>query len=295
MKRKEPSFEGNIMKPENFGVRPFNDRIVKTDLIPISKIKTLFQGYDHQQLERYQQSIVWHDVGALFFCLHIKEKYKDLCEIPFTWKDLKEFYEKDQTVLEWVQNIDLMMDEIDRPLFLVYYKDHKFYFDSSLFSTSSKLKILIVSHIFPQGSGHLGCLLIKKDKVFYYDPNGLKDPDEKEYYDLFEKNLSKEMKKFNYTYLPYRWKKGIQPIQTSEEGKFGLNQLMGQCCAWTFLMIELKLMNPHLTIEEIETKIKNKYEHKLTRMIITYHQEIHKILTDHSNQIFRNLKLFFNQ
>jgi len=61
---------------------------------------------------------------------------------------------------------------------------------------------------------------------------------------------------------------------------------MGMCCAWSFLMIELKLMNPHLTIEEIENKLKKKYKYRLTRMIVTYQQEIHSELWKLANELY---------
>jgi hypothetical protein len=51
-------------------------------------------------------------------------------------------------------------------------------------------------------------------------------------------------------------------------------------------MIELKLMNPHLTIEEIENKLKKKYKYRLTRMIVTYQQEIHSELWKLANELY---------
>jgi hypothetical protein len=51
-------------------------------------------------------------------------------------------------------------------------------------------------------------------------------------------------------------------------------------------MIELKLMNPSLTVEEIENKIKKKYRNRLTRYVVSYQQRLHPILLDLSKTIF---------
>lgn len=264
----------------------FFDRVRKDDLIPISKIKTLFTDYNHQNIERYHQSIVWHDVGALFFLLHIKKKYNGLCDISIDDKLLD--VSEDETFLEWLERIDYSMDDTDSPKYLIYYQKQKFNYDPNLIQSRNKnvIQIHIVSHTFEVGSGHLGCIFIINDKAYYYDSNGLKDPDEATYYHTFEKNLSEEMSKFGIVYFPYRWKRGIQNIQNNEETKYGIN-IMGMCCSWTYLIIELKLMNPHLTIEEIENKLKKKYRYRLTRMIVTYQQEMHRILIDLSKEYYK--------
>lgn len=268
----------------------FFDRIHKEDLIPISKIKTLFDGYDHNSLERYNRSIVWHDVGALIFLLYIKKKYNGLCDIPinFSTPDIDIPFEviENETYLEWLERIDYDMDDSDSPKYLIYYNKEKFIYDPKLFRNTDKLQIHIVSHTFEVGSGHLGCIFRMKDKVYYYDSNGLSDCDKDTYYHIFEKNLSEEMLKYGITYVPYRWKRGIQCIQDNEESKYGMD-IMGMCSSWTFLIIELKLMNPHLTIEEIENKLKKKYRFRLTRMIVTYQQEIHKVLSDLSKEYYK--------
>lgn len=264
----------------------FKDRIDKDKLLTISTIKTLFQKYNHDEIQRYEQSMVFQDVGSLFFLLYIKEKYKHLCHIPIDKKDILPAH--NLSLLEWLQEIDYEMSDEDNPKYLIYYQNQKFCYDDKLISKSSLLQIHIVSHIFPKGSGHIGCLFIQSDKAYYYDPNGLKDPDDENYYDTFEKNLSKELSKYEIIYCPYRFKKGIQVSQYNEEPKYGMD-IMGMCCSWTFLIIELKLMNPELTIEEIETKLRKKYEFRLTRMIVSYQQEIHCILYDLSKEYYKNI------
>ena len=282
----------NLMKPNHKKNLKFTDRIDKNGIIPISKIKTIFEGYNHDNLNRYQKSIVWHDVGCLIFLLYVKKKYENLCNIPITVEELKEFPKKDKSLLEWIEHIDYKMYNPETHKdnkFLIYYDNQKFYFDSELINKccNKNLSILIVSHIFPKGSGHLGCIFIQNNKAYYYDSNGLKDCDEAEYYNKFEIQLTSEMSKFGITYMPYRWKKGIQSIQNNEESKYGLD-IVGMCCAWSYLIIELKLMNPDLTIEEIENKIKKKYKFKLTRMIVTYQQMMHKELSSLVGEIYKN-------
>lgn len=274
----------NIMTSLEKKNKKFIDRVDKNHLLPISKIKTIFESYNHDILDRYKQSMVWHDVGALFFLIYIKRKYRLSCDIHI---DERELINRPQskTLLEWIGKIDYEMDEEDSPKYLIYYKNQKFYYDSKLITKNNKLQIHIVSHTFPVGSGHLGCIFIKDDKAYYYDPNGLKDPDEATYYDVFESNLSVEMNKYGIVYYPYRWKKGIQSIQNNEELKYGID-IMGMCCSWTYLMIELKLMNPGLTIEDIENKLKKKYMYYLTRMIVTYQQSIHQIIFDLSKEYY---------
>jgi len=262
------------MSPEDRRIKKFIDRVDKDKLISISNIKSIFSSYNHDDTNRYEQSIVWHDVGALFFLLYVKRNYGDICDIHI---DEKELIKDKSSLLEWIQNLDYEMDDENNPRYHIYYKNQKFHYDTRLICKSNKLQIHIVSHSFPVGSGHLGCIFIKDEKVYYYDPNGLKDSDEATYYDLFEKKLSEEMIKYGMVYYPYRWKKGIQVIQDNEESKYGMD-IMGMCCAWTYLMIELKLMNPGLTIEEIENKLKTKYKYRLTRMIVSYQQEMHNIL-----------------
>ena len=261
----------------------FEDRVDKNSLIPISEIKTIFKKYNHENTERYGQSMVWYDVGCLFFLIYIKKKYKGLCTINICEDEIKS---DGDNFLEWIENIDCQIACEDCPKYLIYYKKQKFHYDPKIILKSDKLQIHIVSHSFLVGSGHLGCIFIKDNNVYYYDPNGLQDPDEAEYYDIFEKNLSYEMKKFGLVYIPYRWKRGIQRIQESEELKYGMD-IMGMCCAWTFLFIELKLMNPTMSIEDIENKIKKKYRFRLTRMIVTYQQEIHNILFSLANEYYK--------
>jgi hypothetical protein len=268
----------------------FFDRVNKDHLIPISKIKILFKKYDHKNIERYNHSIVWHDVGALFFLLYIKRNYGGLYDNRID--DDMLYVEENENFLEWLERIDYDMDDIESPKYLFYYNKEKFIYDPKLIkSNSDKLQIHIVSHTFEVGSGHLGCIFIINDKAYYYDSNGLKDSDEAMYYHTFEKNLTEEMSKFGIVYIPYHTmrlkNKGIQTIQDNEEAKYDLN-IMGMCCSWTYLMIELKLMNPHLTIEEIESKLKKKYRFRLTRMIVTYQQEMHRILTNLSKEYWIN-------
>lgn len=282
----------NLMKPNHKKNLKFIDRVDKNSILPISKIKTIFEGYNHDNLNRYEKSIVWHDVGCLIFLLYVKKKYENLCNIPINLEELNEFHKKDKNLLEWIEHIDYKMynpETHEDNKFLIYYDNQKFYFDSDLINKcfNKKLCILIVSHIFPKGSGHLGCIFIQDNKAYYYDSNGLKDCDEAEYYNNFELQLTKEMNKFDITYMPYRWKKGIQAIQNNEESKYGLD-IVGMCCAWSYLIIELKLMNPELTIEEIENKIKKKYKFKLTRMIVTYQQMMHKELYSLIGEIYKN-------
>ena len=274
----------NIMKPTHKKNLKFIDRD-NSRLITISQIKTIFNNYDHSKLNRYEQSLVWHDVGCLLFGIYIHNKYNvNICG-GLTKEEIHKYDSKDKDILEWLEFIDYSMYPIN-PKHLLYYDNHKFCYENSLLLSSEKFQIIIVSHIFPKGSGHIGCIFILNNHAFYFDPNGLKDLDDPDYYIKFELNLVKELEQKGITYVPYRWKKGIQEIQTNEENKYGI-EMIGMCCAWTFLMIELKLMNPHLTIEEIETKLKKKYKYKLTRMIVSYQQEMHNILWKLANEFYK--------
>jgi len=280
----------NLMKPSHKRNLKFEDLVDKSNLIRISKIKNLFIDYNHKIIDRYKQSIVWHDVGCLFFLYYLMQKYKNLCNIPLSNCNIVPIH--NETILEWIDRLDVMMYDPDLQTDnqnLIYYDNHNFLFDKVLFQkckSNDKLSILIVSHIFPKGSGHVGCIFIQNDNAYYYDSNGLKDCDEKEYYNIFENNLRKVLKEFDIVYIPYVWEKGIQHLQNNEESKYGL-KIMGMCCSWSFLIIELKLLNPNLTIEEIENKIKKKYKYKLTRMIVTYQQKMHMELWDVANKLFK--------
>jgi hypothetical protein len=262
-------------------------KISKDKLLNLAEIKKVFKDYNHDDLERYKKSMVWHDVGSLFFMIYLSKKYK---VNSIDTKSISNI-SKETNLLKWLEEVDYSMDEDTKPLFLIYFKNKTFYYDSNLFTNIShrKINIFILSHTFSKGSGHLGCLFIYKQKAFYYDPNGNKDSDDKEYYlDLLNK-LDKEMKKYNIELEICELEKGIQYIQEAENSRYNLN-IMGMCSCWTFLMIELKILNPELTIQEIERNIKKKYKNKLTRMIVTYQQEIHPILWGLAKQFH-----YFNQ
>jgi len=140
-------------------------------------------------------------------------------------------HKKDMEFLEWIEDIDHLIYQRSNPKYLIYYDNHEFYYDPMLFSKEiqvrliskqSNLQIHIVSHNFEdpkkeakdKESGHVGCIFIEGNKAYYYDSNGLKDSDNVEYYDRFEKQLCEELKKYGIEYVPYRWKKGIQVIQS---------------------------------------------------------------------------------
>jgi hypothetical protein len=145
-----------------------------------------------------------------------------------------------------------------------------------------------VSHSFESGTGHLGCLFVYQKKAYYYDPNGLKDRDEADYYEKFENQLSETLySNYKIVYYPYKWKTGIQTSQNNEECKYKID-IMGMCCSWTYLIIELKLLNPQqMTIETIEKRLRLKYRNRLTRMIVTYQQKMHTILFDLAKSILQ--------
>jgi hypothetical protein len=158
-----------------------------------------------------------------------------------------------------------------------------------IMSKSDKIQIIMVSHVFTGHSGHMGVLFIYRLQAYYYDSNGLKDVDEKDYYDKFGLKLYVLLQSnYNIEYIPYVWNKGIQVFQGNEESKYKMH-ITGMCCAWSYLMVELKLLNPELTVEAIENKIKNKYKNRLTRYIVTYHQMLHPILFDFSKEIFNRV------
>jgi hypothetical protein len=95
-------------------------------------------------------------------------------------------------------------------------------------------------------------------------------------------------KEYQIEFCSYQWKRGIQGIQESEESeesKYHMD-IMGMCCSWTYLMIELKLMNPDMTVEVIEEKIRQRYRNRLTRYIVSYQQIMHPILFELSKNIY---------
>jgi hypothetical protein len=56
----------------------FVDRIKvsKDKLLSLCEIKKIFKDYNHDLLERYKKSMVWHDVGSLFFMIYLSKKYR---------------------------------------------------------------------------------------------------------------------------------------------------------------------------------------------------------------------------
>jgi len=258
----------------------------KSSLMTIQEIKKKFKSYKDSGKERYSESIVWFDVGAMFFLLYISKKYPNLIQNNFEIQNVRDLNIDGKDTNEKIRNIDWILDQENEPRFLIYYKKSKFYFDKSLILTNSdKLQVFIVSHSFESGMGHLGCLFVYQQKAFYYDPNGLKDRDDPEYYNVFEKQLIEVLlSNYNIVYHPYKWKTGLQTSQNNEESKYKVD-IMGMCCAWTYLIIELKLLNPEMTIETIEQKIRLKYRNRLTRMIVTYQQKMHLTLYQFAKEI----------
>jgi hypothetical protein len=150
----------------------------------------------------------------------------------------------------------------------------------------------LVSHTFPikdnKSEGHIGALIIQNGKCYYFDSNGMKD-DDLDYYDCFIRKLTQEMMKYNLEYIPYQWKRGLQIYQESENDRYKVDML-GMCCSWSFFILELKLLNPLLTIEQIEIAIRKKYKNRLTRMISTYQQEIHNTLWKIAKEIYFSIE-----
>jgi hypothetical protein len=278
----------NIMSPTNKTNKPFIDVMEKKDLLTIKEIKSRFESYEKFEDHRiYGQSIVWYDVGAMLFLIYIFQKHSESVESQFQIDQILQLFDRENKEhLEWVKYIDLNIDDNESPKFHIYVKDGIFYFDRNIINTrTDKIQILMVSHSFTGHSGHMGCIFIFKKKAYYYDSNGMQDKDEKDYYDKFNLKIEQIFKSFEIEYCPYVWKRGIQEIQNCEECKYDLN-ITGMCCSWSYLMIELKLMNPSLTVEEIENKIKNKYRNRLTRYVVSYQQRLHPILLDLSKSIF---------
>lgn len=116
-----------------------------------------------------------------------------------------------------MKQIDLLIDQDENPKFHLYVKDGKFIFDPNIIkSKCNKIQIVMVSHSFTGASGHMGCLLICNQNAYYYDINGLKDEDEKNYYKKFSLQLTEILKKYEIKFRPYVWKRGIQSIQNNE-------------------------------------------------------------------------------
>lgn len=292
MKRRVSEPIQNIMSiPIKKNIK-FNDLIHPKELLTIADIKKHYASYKNKDSERsppdsikrYEECIVWYDVGAVMFLLYINQKYPE-----FTFFNKYIFLNPYASHLEWLEQLDLNMDEKENPKFLLFVQDGSFVFDKNIIQKNvSKIQIIMVSHSFTGFTGHMGCLFIFEQKGYYYDSNGLKDLDVKDYYHKFEKQLASVLLDYEIQYCPYTWKRGIQSIQDSEEEKYKL-KIPGMCCAWSYLIIELKLLNPQLTVEMIEQKIKKKYRNRLTRYIVTYHQRLHPILFDLSKTIFTNL------
>lgn len=285
MKRTLPD---NLMSSPQKTIKTCFIEPIKLNLLTIQEIKQRFKSYKDTGKERYSESIVWFDVGAMFFLLYISEKYKPLIQVNFTIQDIIDLNVKGVDINEKIQNVDILLDEEKDPKFLIYYKKSKFYFDKNLISPDSeKLQVFILSHSFESGTGHLGCLFVHQKRAYYYDANGLKDRDEAEYYNIFEKQLSKVLySEYQIVYYPYKWKTGIQTSQNNEECKYKMD-IMGMCCAWTYLIIELKLLNPQMTIETIEQRLRLKYRNRLTRMIVSYQQKMHSVLFDFAKSILQ--------
>ena len=261
----------------------------KKSLLEISEIRKRFNSYEKFSDHRvYGESIVWYDVGAMLFLIYISKSYPQYISIPMDEREIvNSFDNKEKEHLEWVKFVDNQIDDDESPKFHIYVKDGKFIFDKNILKVKdeNKIQIFMVSHSFSGCSGHMGCLFVFDNKAYYYDSNGMKDNDEKDYYDKFGVNLTNILKEYEIEYCPYVWRRGIQSIQNSEESKYNLD-ITGMCCAWSYLMIELKLLNPSLTVEEIENKIKIKYRNRLTRYVVSYQQMIHPILLQLSKEIY---------
>lgn len=262
----------------------YNDRISSDSLLSLSEVRNIFKDYNHDKQERFQKNLTLHDIGCIFYLIYLKRKYN--CIVSPTEKEIKELpLKKDDHILNWLEELDFYVDEETHPKFLIYFKNKEFFYDPGIIQKTKSLQIHMVSHTFPLGSGHIGALLIENNKCYYFDSNGMKDKDDEEYYDCFVQSLTKEMKKYQIEYVPYQWKRGLQCYQESENDRYKV-EMIGMCCSWSFFILELKLMNPNLSLEEIELCIKKKYRNRLTRMISTYQQEIHQILWKIANEIY---------
>jgi hypothetical protein len=265
----------------------YKDRIQDQSLLSLSEIRQIYKDYDHDKQEKFEKNLTLHDIGCVFYLIYLKRKYK--CEISFTEKEIKEIPIEHQNILEWLEEMDYYVDDPMHPKFLIYYKNKEFIYDPNIIKKNcSSIQIHLISHTFPVGSGHIGALMIENNKCYYFDSNGLKDKDDCEYYDDFINKLILETKKYDIEFIPYHWKRGLQVYQETENERYKVD-MIGMCCSWSFFMMELRLMNPKLTIGEIENKIKKKYRNRMTRMICTYQQEIHQILWKIVKEIYFSL------
>jgi hypothetical protein len=271
----------------------YKDRINSNDLISLSDVRLLYKNYNHNQLEKFEKNLTLHDVGCIFYLIYLKRKYNS-CEININEDEIcKIDLPSNQNILEWLEELDFYVDDERHPKFLIYFKNKEFIYDPNLIkSNSDKLQIHLVSHTFPikdnKSEGHIGALIIQNGKCYYFDSNGMKD-DDLDYYDCFIRKLTQEMMKYNLEYIPYQWKRGLQIYQESENDRYKVDML-GMCCSWSFFILELKLLNPLLTIEQIEIAIRKKYKNRLTRMISTYQQEIHNTLWKIAKEIYFSIE-----
>jgi hypothetical protein len=262
----------------------YKDSIQSSDLLTLSEIRTIYKDYKHDQVERFEMNITLHDVGCIFYLIYLKSKYN--CHVSISENEMIEISLNHNSILEWLEELDYYVDDEIHRKFLIYFKNKEFYYDPNIIQMNcSQLQIHLVSHTFPFGSGHIGAILIQENKCYYFDSNGLKDSDDPFYYNDFFEKLNMEMKKYQIEFVPFYWKRGIQCYQECENDRYRIN-MIGMCCSWSFYILELKLLNPKLSMEDIENSIKKRYRNRLTRMISTYQQRIHKILWNIAKDIY---------
>jgi hypothetical protein len=235
------------------------------------EIKTFKQQplYNDQDLQKYKQNILCHDVGSYLFMKYIQEKYKDVytgvgCNPldPMTVSDL--------------DDLDHGMYQKSNPRYLIYYGQGDLYFDPSLLENAiqNPWSCFIVSHSQIYQEGHLAALFVVEGKVYYYDCNGVED---RTYYFPFEKKLMEVCQRYHLEYVPSQCYVGIQNSQGLEASKYNFS-LNGLCSSWTYYMIEQVLKSRSIDFHDLEAKVRKRYRYYLTRMIGTYSFHLHQAL-----------------
>lgn len=252
------------------------------NLITIQEAKKL--KYDHKLISRYSQNLTFNDLGAVLHLIYLKDTYTNI-NIGFTKQQFFKKLDPTKDFNEVLESIDENISLEDKPEFLIYYNGEDLYYQSDLFNTINdyKLSIFFISHESIIDSGHFGLFIITNKEGIYYDCNG--KILYKDYYKKFIQSLRILCKKLR---LKFRWEgkpKGIQIWQMNESNKYRMD-LIGCCGSWTFYIAEQLLLDLNqglnkdlvINIKDIEDKIRNKYKNYLTRLILTYQQQIHIIL-----------------